>query len=255
VSSRNLDELLLINTQLEQRLRERSAELAAAHAELDAFASSVSHDLRAPLRAIDGFSQALSEDYGPQLPDEARHYLKVIRDGAHRMGRLIDDLLEFSRLSRSPLTAGRVNTGKLVRAALAELSSEPHAAHVEVTQRDLPPCWGDPALLKRVWVNLISNAFKFSMKRDPAVIEVGSMMDAGRCVFFVRDNGAGFDMRYADQLFGVFQRLHRSDEYEGTGVGLAVVQRVVHRHGGHVWADAAVDRGATFYFDLAEETG
>jgi PAS domain S-box-containing protein len=243
-----------LNANLEQRVIERTAQLEAANKELEAFSYSVSHDLRAPLRAIDGYSQAVIEDYGMQLPEEGRHYLQTIRNGAQRMGVLIDDLLTFSRLSRTPLNKREVNTGKLVRAALDDLAYVREGRQIDLRIGELAPCLGDPALLKQVWLNLLSNAFKYSGNRNPAVIEIGSTQEKGGNVYFVRDNGTGFDMRFANKLFGVFQRLHRAEEYEGTGVGLAIVQRIIQRHGGRIWAEAAVDRGATFFFTLEGAT-
>jgi light-regulated signal transduction histidine kinase (bacteriophytochrome) len=239
-----------LNVELEQRVVERTAQLVAANKELEAFSYSVSHDLRAPLRAVDGFSQAVVNDFGALLPAEGRRQLAVIRASAQRMGALIDDLLSFSRLSRQPVKAQTVDTDQLVRAVLAELHPPGGARPVTINLGDLPPCEGDPTLLRQVWVNLLANALKYTGKRDPAVVEIGCREQSGESVYFVRDNGCGFDMRYAGKLFGVFQRLHRAEDYEGTGVGLAIVQRIVHRHGGRVWTDAAVDRGATFYFTL-----
>jgi signal transduction histidine kinase/DNA-binding LacI/PurR family transcriptional regulator len=235
---------------LVQRVRERSAELEAANKELEAFSYSVSHDLRAPLRAIDGFSCILMEDYAPQLPSEVGRYLKTIRESSQQMGHLIDDLLAFSRLSRQPLNKQPVAMDNLVRQALADLHAEQEGRHVEIVMGDLPPCQADPGLLRQVWINLLSNALKFTRGRDDARIEVGCTEQDGEQVYFVKDNGAGFDMQYVGKLFGVFQRLHRSEEYKGTGVGLAIVQRIVHRHGGRVWAEAAPSVGATFYFTL-----
>ena len=243
----------LLNTELEQRVKDRTTQLEAANKELEAFSYSVSHDLRTPLRAVDGFSQAVLEDFGPQLPEEGRRQLKVIRESAQRMGALIDDLLKFARLNRQELKMQEIDTGKLVRDALDELGSPWRDRLVEVRSGKLPTSFGDPVLLKQVWLNLLSNALKYTGKRDRAEIEVGCTKTNGANTFFVRDNGTGFDMRYADKLFGVFQRLHRAEDFEGTGVGLAIVQRVIHRHGGRVWADAAVDRGATFYFNLEKE--
>ena len=242
-----------LNAELEQRVEQRTAQLESANRELEAFSYSVSHDLRAPLRALDGFSRAVQEDYGALLPEEGRRYLQVIRGSAQRMGNLIDDLLTFSRLSRLPLLKRPIDTGALVQTVLADLAHQREGRSIEVRLGDLPACEGDTALLKQVWVNLLSNAFKYTQKREAAVVEVGSMKEEeGRTVYFVRDNGTGFDMRYAHKLFGVFQRLHRAEDYEGTGVGLAIVQRVVHRHGGRAWAEAVVDQGATFYFTLEE---
>jgi PAS domain S-box-containing protein len=243
-------EVRQLNVELEERVQRRTAELEAANKELEAFSYSVSHDLRAPLRAVDGFSHAVIEDYGTQLPAEGRHYLETIREGAQRMGVLIDDLLTFSRLSRLPLNKQPVSPKRLVREALEELDPQRNERQIDVRIGDLPACHGDPALLKQVWVNLLSNALKYTRKRKQAVVEIGSSRDNGENVYFVSDNGTGFDMRYANKLFGVFQRLHRADEFEGTGVGLAIVQRVVHRHGGRVWANATPDQGASFYFTL-----
>ncbi|MEY2394047.1 MAG: hypothetical protein QOF94_392 [Acidobacteriaceae bacterium] len=251
----------------EDAVIERTAQLEAANKELEAFSYSVSHDLRAPLRAMDGFSQAVLEDYGAQLPEEGRRNLQTIREGAQQMGALIDALLTFSRLSRLPLKKRVVDTGELVRDTIEELDFQREGRLIEIRVGDLPPCQGDPALLKQVWLNLLSNALKYTRHRKPAVVEVGCMREAASSqtcveerkgreenVYFVRDNGTGFDMRYAGKLFGVFQRLHRAEDFAGTGVGLAIVHRIIHRHGGRVWADAAVDRGATFYFTLEEDT-
>jgi light-regulated signal transduction histidine kinase (bacteriophytochrome) len=193
----------------------------------------------------------LLEEFAPQLPSEAGRYLKTIRESSQQMGHLIDDLLAFSRLSRQPLNKQPVAMDNLVRQALADLGTEQEGRHVEISMGELPPCQADPGLLRQVWINLLSNALKFTRQREMARIEIGCQTNAdGEPVYFVKDNGTGFDMQYAGKLFGVFQRLHRAEEYEGTGVGLAIVQRIVHRHGGRVWAEAEPGQGATFYFTI-----
>jgi PAS domain S-box-containing protein len=235
-----------------RKVQKINAQLEAANRELEAFSYSVSHDLRAPLRAIGGYSQAVLEDYAPMLPPEAQRYLRNIRDGASRMGMLIDDLLALSRLTRQSVKPCEIAMKRLVESVLAEMSAEREGRDVEIRVSELPPAMGDPALVRQVWINLLSNALKYTRKRDPSRIEVGSERRDGDVVYYVRDTGTGFDMKYAGKLFGVFQRLHRITEYEGTGVGLAIVQRIVQRHGGRVWADAKPDRGATFFFTLGQ---
>jgi PAS domain S-box-containing protein len=244
-----------LNDELEQRVCERTSELEAANKELEAFSYSVSHDLRAPLRAIDGFSRILLSDYAEAMPATAQEYLRDVREATQIMGQLIDDLLSFSRLGRLPLLKQQVDTQDLVKRCLTELGAQSQGRVIEFQLATLPDCWADPRLLKQAWLNLLSNALKYTSKRDSAHIEIGyqSSGPTGERAYFIRDNGVGFDMRYAHKLFGVFQRLHRSEDYEGTGVGLATVQRVIHRHGGRVWGDGAVDRGATFYFTLPEQ--
>ena len=238
---------------LEQRVAERTAQLQESNRELEAFSYSVSHDLRSPLRAMDGFSRIVLEDYASDLPGEAQRYLGLVRDNAQQMGSLIDHLLAFSRLGRQPLTKEPVVVSDLVRSVLAALSTELDGQKVEITIGDLPPCQADPALLRQVFANLLGNALKFAQTRDAAIIEVGCDNHTGKSVYFVKDNGVGFDMRYANKLFGVFQRLHRAEDYPGTGVGLATVQRIIHRHGGRIWAEAEPDKGATFYFTIEGE--
>lgn len=236
--------------QSSQKVQAANKQLEAANKELESFSYSVSHDLRAPLRAMDGFSRAVLEDYGSQLPADGQRYLQIIRTSAQRMGNLIDDLLSFSRLSRATMCKRTINVRQLVQDSLEDLNSQREGREIQLNIADLPACEGDPALLKQVWINLLSNAFKYTQKRASAVIEVGCKTDGRTYIYFVRDNGTGFDMRYAHKLFGVFQRLHRAEDYDGTGVGLAIVQRIIHRHGGRVWAEAVVDQGATFYFTL-----
>jgi PAS domain S-box-containing protein len=236
--------------QSSQKVQAANQQLEAANKELESFSYSVSHDLRAPLRAMDGFSRAVLEDYGSQLPADGQRYLQVIRTSAQRMGNLIDDLLSFSRLSRAALSKRTVDTTMLVKSVLEELHNQREGRQIDLRIADLPKCEGDPALLKQVWVNLLSNAIKYTQKRACAVIEIGCDTSGKTSTYFVRDNGTGFDMRYAHKLFGVFQRLHRAEDYDGTGVGLAIVQRIIHRHRGRVWAEAALDQGATFYFTL-----
>ncbi|HEY8994825.1 MAG TPA: GAF domain-containing protein, partial [Lacunisphaera sp.] len=242
-------EILHLNTDLEQRVRARTAELETANRELEAFSYSVSHDLRAPLRSIDGFSRIALNQPDDLLSAKTREALGYVREGAQQMGQLIDDLLVFSRLGRQPLRRGRVLPDQLVRSCLETLRPEREGRRVEIAIGDLPACEADAGLLKQVWMNLLANALKYSRKRDPARIEIGCQQN-GENVYFVRDNGVGFKMAYAHKLFGVFQRLHRMEDYEGTGVGLATAHRIVSRHGGRIWAEAEIDRGATFFFTL-----
>lgn len=256
VSQRALEdrtrEVTALNEELERRVHERTLELAAANGELEAFSYSVAHDLRAPLRAMDGFSRILAEEWAPTLAPDAQRLIGRVRANAMQMGALVDDLLNFSRLGRQALKRGPVAPDALVREAMADLHAETEDRRVELSAGPLPACRADRSLLKQVFVNLLGNALKFTRKRDVARLEVGCLTVGGECAYFVRDNGVGFDMRYAGKLFGVFQRQHRMEEYEGTGVGLAIVQRIVHRHGGRVWAEAVVDAGATIFFTLGE---
>lgn len=234
--------------ELERLVAERTAALEMANRELESFSYSVSHDLRSPLRAVSGFARMLEEDYAPRLDDEGRRLIKVIRDNGRRMGQLIDDLLAFSRMSRKPIAVSEVDMTELARATASEATAGDERVRLEISP--LPPVSCDAALIKQVWANLISNAIKFSAPRDPPVVEITGYAGAAENVYCVKDNGVGFDMRYYEKLFGVFQRLHGAEEFPGTGVGLAIVQRVVSRHGGRVWAESQEGEGAAFYFAL-----
>jgi signal transduction histidine kinase len=245
-------EIRQLNLELEERVERRTAELAAANKELEAFSYSISHDLRAPLRGIDGFSRLLLERYAAQLDETGQHHLRRVRENAQRMGDLIDDLLEFSRLSRQPLRKQPVDPASAAREALAELQLTFQSRRLNVAIADLPSCHADPSLLRQVFANLLGNAVKYTVGREVAEVEVGFHQEGDATIYFVRDNGVGFDMRYADKLFGVFQRLHSENEFEGAGVGLAIVKRIIERHSGRVWAEAEVDKGATFFFTLPE---
>jgi signal transduction histidine kinase len=242
--------LKLENAELDRCLRDHAARLEAANGELEAFSYSVSHELRAPLLVINGFARILVEDHAAQLQPEARRLLENVIAGGERMERLIADLLEFSRLSRQPLTKRAVDMVELVQVVLDELRAQQPERNVEVRVGTLPTAMGDPALLKQVFVNLLSNAFKFTRTSVQASVEVGYRQEAGTTIYFVRDNGVGFDMDNAKKLFGVFQRLHGIGKFEGTGIGLSIVQRIVQRHGGRVWAEANVDHGALFQFTV-----
>ncbi|TAJ96777.1 MAG: hypothetical protein EPO39_19845 [Candidatus Manganitrophaceae bacterium] len=246
-------EVRALNLDLERRVDERTGQLEAANKELEAFSYSVSHDLRAPLRHISGFAEMLKENEGERLDEKSRRYIDTILKSTHKMGNLIDDLLLFSRTAKTEMRIGRVRLDSLVREVIRELQPDLDGREIAWTIGPLPEVEGDAALLRQVWANLIGNAVKYTRTRPRADIEIGVTSGKEERIFFVRDNGAGFDPRYAGKLFGVFQRLHRSDEFEGTGIGLANVRRIVHRHGGRTWGEGEVDQGATFYFSLPKK--
>ena len=240
-------EIQELNNELENRVIERTRQLTEVNKNLESFSYTVSHDLRAPLRAISGYSSILLQDL-KDIPEKDRRYLESLRQNAHEMGRLIDDLLDFSRLRIRSLEKETVQPAMMVKEILREFRKDPSVATVEFKVGDLPPCQADPGLLKQVYANLIGNAIKYSRKREHPVVEIGSLSKDGQLIFFVRDNGIGFDMKYSEKIFGVFQRLQTSDEYEGTGIGLAIVQRIIEMHGGRIWVESHVDKGTTFYF-------
>jgi signal transduction histidine kinase len=240
----------LAKAELEQRVAERTAQLEASNRELESFTYSVSHDLRAPLRAINGFAEMVQEAYGQKLDDEGRRKLGVIRDSSLRMGQLIDDLLAFSRLGRQAISTVEADMAALARQVFEELRVASTGNPVRLTIKPMPSAWCDPALIRQVWINVLANAIKFSAVKEESLIEAGGYADGAQDVYYVKDNGVGFDMCYHEKLFGVFERLHSAKEFPGTGVGLAIVKRVVERHGGRVWAEGRVDAGATFFFAL-----
>ena len=247
----NNGELRRLNAELEEQVQNLTSQLEATNQELQAFNFSVSHDLRAPLTIIDGFSKAVLEDFADDLPSEAKDYLQRIQKAGQRMIRLIDALLNLSRLGREPLTLEQTDLSAIARTIEQELRYiHPDRTGVTIRITDGITACGDRRLLRSVIENLLNNAWKYTARREQADIEFGSMEQEGKPVYFVRDNGAGFDMSYAGRLFTPFQRLHRSEEFEGTGIGLATVQRIIHRHGGRIWAEAEDGKGATFFFTL-----
>lgn len=246
------DEISALNASLEARVEERTAELVQTNSELEAFSYSVSHDLRTPLRHVDGFARILKEEYVAELPAEGHRFLERILNSTTHMGHLIDDLLNLARIGRKEIKRADTQMSDLVKQALSDLRPEEERT-IEWRIDVLPKLNCDPGLIKLVLINLLANASKFTRTRPSAVIEVGSCLTDGIFTLFVRDNGVGFDPKYADRLFGVFQRLHRQEDFEGTGIGLDTVQRIIHRHGGRIWAESSPGNGATFYFTLGSQ--
>src|SRR5262249_16266350 len=244
------DEIQRLNSELEQRVQERTAQLEMMVKELEAFTYSISDDMRGPLRAIDGFSRVLVEEYRDKLDSEGKRLIDIIRSNARSMGELIDGLLTFSHLGRQPLDQADVNMEELAKSVFDEVQSANKERQVVLELQALPPAFGDRNMIRQVFYNLLSNAFKFTRPKRDAAIEIGFQDSGNQYTYYVRDNGVGFDMQYSPKLFGVFQRLHNVDDFEGTGVGLALVQRIVLRHGGRVWGEGKVNQGATLYFSL-----
>jgi PAS domain S-box-containing protein len=244
------EQILRLNAELEHRVETRTAELTAANQELEAFTYSVAHDLRAPLRHIDAFTRILQEDFSGSFPPEAAQLLDTIRRGSENMSRLVNDLLNLAHVGRQEMKRERISLNSIINEVIVELAGETQGRAISWQIARLPAIEGDPGLLKQVFANLLSNAVKYTRPRGKAVIDIGLRTVGGKRAIFVRDNGVGFNMKYATKLFGVFQRLHRPEEFEGTGVGLAIVERVIKRHGGKIWAESEANQGATFYFTM-----
>ncbi len=249
------DKIKELNDELEIRVKDRTMQLESSNIELEALSYSISHDLKAPVRHIIGYVSLLVKKYGELLPDDGRHYLDTISDAADNMGQLIDGLLQFSRIGRIEINQKLVNMNEIVESMIQPFREQVIERKIEFTIETIPPAYGDIEMMKSVWSNLVENAVKFTQKREVAQISIGAKETKDEIIYYIKDNGAGFDMQYAAKLFAVFQRLHAREDYEGTGVGLATVQRIINRHGGRIWADAKVDEGATFYFTLNKKKG
>lgn len=249
-------DLRQLNEQLEQRVAERTAELEYTNRELEAFAYSVSHDLRAPVRAIIGYSEMFLQEFAETLPPDARRFQNLIQTNAKKLAQLLDDLLLLSRYGRQPITKIQINPAEIIQPILTDLASNGHSPQINLLP--MPPCYADPLLMRQVFLNLIENALKFSSTKETPYIEIGAQnaqaLQGQKTVYYVKDNGVGFDMAYADKLFRAFSRLHSENEFPGTGVGLSIVQRIIHRHGGEIWVEAEVDKGAKFSFSLPTRT-
>src|SRR5258706_2386015 len=248
-------EITSFNQNLEQKVIERTREIEIANKELEAFSYSVSHDLRAPLRSIHGYMNIFHEEYSDKFDDEARRLINIIVKNAKKMGQLIDDLLAFSRLGRKELAKQTISMKDMVRHVWEEQEQLAGDRHIELILKEIPETYVDTATIRQLWVNLVSNAMKYTRHKEKAIVEIGSEEKEDKLTYYIKDNGAGFDMRYYDKLFGVFQRLHTDKEFEGTGVGLAIVQRIIAKHGGVIWAEARPNEGATFFFSLSKSPG
>jgi light-regulated signal transduction histidine kinase (bacteriophytochrome) len=242
-----------INVELEKRVKQRTEQLEAANNELETFSYSVSHDLKAPLRAIEGFTKIILEEHSNNFDDEAKRMFNIVVSNTSRMSQLIEDLLEFSRITRIHMNKVNIDMMKLVENVFTELKNLENGRDITLSLDNLSSADGDPSMIRQVWINLISNAIKFTRPVKSAIIKIGNEIDNGSKIYFIKDNGVGFDMKYSHNLFGVFQRLHKYKDFEGTGVGLALVERIIKRHGGKVWADAKLNEGASFYFTLKNE--
>lgn len=243
-------EKVKILNEMNEKLKKRTEKLEDANKELEAFAYSVSHDLRVPLRAIDGFSRIVLEDYEDKLDEEGKRLLNIIRENTFKMGHLIDDILSLSRAGRQEMNFTKINMEGLTKKVFEEQKMSSNDENIYLDIEAIPPCYGDRALMQQVLSNLIANSFKFTEPKDKRIIKVGARKDKDETVYYVKDNGVGFDMKYKHKLFGLFQRLHGTNEFEGTGVGLSIVQRVIRRHGGTVWGEGELNKGATFYFAI-----